>query len=79
MGLTQKGTCTRAQKCRIGTKHTKQPVSELAALNKCLCTYAEGRERELVPAGSFCPQRDNATSLRYTLRRGELSLPVHLR
>lgn len=42
-GLTQKNSHTRAQKQGI---HTKEPVSRLAALSRCLCTYAEGQGRK---------------------------------
>lgn len=39
----------------FGGKHSKKLVFRLASLSRCLCTYAERRGREMVPAGSFVP------------------------
>ena len=40
----------------FGAKQAKQPVSRLAALSRCLCTYAEWQGREMVPDRSFVPR-----------------------
>ena len=55
-GLTQKGSCTRVQGHGIRRKQAKPPMSELAALGRCLCTHAEGWGKEIAPNGSFVPR-----------------------
>ena len=40
----------------FGAKHTHEPVSGLAALSRCLSTYAEVQEREMAPTGSVFPE-----------------------
>ena len=52
--LTQKGSQTKVQRSGIWSK-AQQPVSRLATLSRCLCSYAEGQGREMVLAGSFVP------------------------
>lgn len=40
----------------FGAKHTKQQVSGLATLSKCLCALAEGHRREKEAMSSFVPR-----------------------
>ena len=41
--LSQKGSHTKAQAGGFWSKAQQESVSRLAALNRCLCTYAEGQ------------------------------------
>ena len=53
-GLATSGHA-RAQGMGFGAKKAEQTVSGLAALNRCLCAYAEGWGREMVPANPIVP------------------------
>ena len=37
----------------FGVKSSKEPVSRLATLSRCLCTYAERHGSAMVPTNSF--------------------------
>lgn len=52
----RRGSHTRKWGCGIWNYQAKQPRSQFAALSRCLCTYAEGQGRKMMPAGSFVPR-----------------------
>lgn len=68
--FTQKCSHTRTQGHGVWSQQTKQPMSQLAALSRCLCTYTEGQGREMAPVCSFVP--------REVLQRKQ-SFPIPLR
>ena len=63
---------------RFGAKQSKGPVSKLATISRCLCTYAEGQGRIMAPASSFVQDRQCQFSQIHS-KNWEPSFPVHPR
>ena len=55
---------------KFTVKCSKKPTSRLAALIRCLCSYANEQSSTMVPVCSFFPRRGSAISPKYTPKKG---------